>query len=336
MPDAFTPNLNLTKPEVGASADTWGTKQNDAFDKIDAVFNSDGSGTSVGVNVGTGNTAKVAGTLSLLGTLTAATGSVANFLLGTLNVVASRFSVKDTVDNTKVGKFDASLITTGTTRTLKFPNADGTMATDASVTSGIVARVPAGTVLKGYYSSLPAGFVWVNGQTIGNAGSGAQQRANADCLTLYTILWNLGYAVTGGAGASAAADWAALKPIATPDHCGRVSAPPDNLGGITSKARLNTALASTAIGATGGEQQHALTGAEGPTHTHTITDPGHSHTGSFTTGTAGSGGGSGIPVISTNVNTGTATTSITINNAGSGTAHNNVQPTVIVPEIIAL
>lgn len=38
MPDSYTAKLNLTKPEVGASTDTWGTKVNGDLDSIDALF----------------------------------------------------------------------------------------------------------------------------------------------------------------------------------------------------------------------------------------------------------------------------------------------------------
>jgi hypothetical protein len=61
MPDSSTPNLSLTLPEIGASGDTWGTKLNTGLTTLDAIFKADGTGTSVGLNVGTGKTLMVAG-----------------------------------------------------------------------------------------------------------------------------------------------------------------------------------------------------------------------------------------------------------------------------------
>lgn len=189
-------------------------------------------------------------------------------------------------------------------------------------------------------SGARAGWVRANARTIGSATSGASERANADCENLFLFLWTTFSdtlcPVTSGRGGSAAADWAANKKIAVLDMRGVGGVGLADMGNSDSTRLDSVTFAvgdKTTAASICGEALHTLSTAELAAHTHVahVTDPGHTHTtdkslANLSSIGLGVAGGSGA--INNTATIQSATTGITVSNdnAGSGTAHNNMQP----------
>ncbi len=162
--------------------------------------------------------------------------------------------------------------------------------------AAIATAMPPATIVEFDLDSVPAGFVYADGGTIGDGASGASTRANADTANLFVSQWTRNatlrplYDSTGSPvarGASAAADFAA--------HC-RI-----RIGDL--RDRVTRGYKSAGLGpAVGDTQEDAFQG-------HAFQVPGHPNS-----------GGSGF--VSTNTNTdtnGPSTISTIVSDGSNGT-----------------
>lgn len=245
---------------------------------------------------------------------------------------------------------------------LRLRRADGTTVWDFDSQPGAVASTASESrkyIGECFYylgSSAPdTSCIVMNGKTIGSASSGATARASdsQDTASTFSLLWNTfnntvcpiqdsaGSPTTRGD--TAAADFAANKRFPLLDTCGRALIGADNQGGVASKNRLtglSGGVDGDVPGATGGSEGETISQAKLPSLTLpntlgvSITNGSSLLSGSSTT-TSGTDngvnpqtrvGGSNVTV------SGSVTGSVTT--GGSGAAHNNVQPSIIIPLVL--
>lgn len=203
----------------------------------------------------------------------------------------------------------------GTVTTTKIVDANVTLAKLAAAVQALL--VPTGAVSPYAGTSEPSGWLFARGQAVSRA-------------TYAALFAAIGTTYGAGDGSTT---------FNLPDLRGRVIAGQDDMGGTSANrlTGLSGGVDGDVLGATGGAETHTLTEAQLAAHNHRVYGS--------TDGSSGSTGGIGWS-SSRGVAGNSSATSLSyrdiapaggaqyLENAGSGEAHNNVQPTIILNYII--
>lgn len=187
-----------------------------------------------------------------------------------------------------------------------------------------IAATPVGALMNYAGETAPSGWLLCHGQAISR--------------TTYSALFVvIGSTYGSGDGSST---------FNLPDLRGRVMAGLDAMGG-SAAGRLSTVFNGAILGTTGGSQTITLTTSEIPSHSHTFSgttssDGAHTHQSQDAPNkSAAANGGATFNAWSGVTTSGTSTDgahthtySGTTSSTGSGSAHSNTQPTMVVSTII--